>query len=316
MFSEQVGRHRPDPLTPNQNTLGRNWGSVKPFLLPNDAETDAPLRAPYDLGSVDYKNDFDEVYKCGRSSNPLGDAALRQKAITGIFWGYDGSNKLGTPPRLYNQVVVETAEFKALDPFGKLNVLAAINAAMADAGIAAWFWKYRYDRWRPVVGIREAVAHWGPKGAGVAGATDPDPFWLPLGAPASNPIDGKPLPNNFTPNFPAYPSGHSTFGSACFETFAALVHKSPNDITFSFVSDEFNGVTTDNRGTARPKYEQTMTLANAIEQNGESRVFLGVHWRDDAVGGKKVGDQVAKAAISKFGGTVPKHLSGVVRRGN
>jgi vanadium chloroperoxidase len=40
---------------------------------------------------------------------------------------------------------------------------------------------------------------------------DCQPDWLPLGAPLTN-ATGK----NFTPHFPAYPSGHATFGAAAF----------------------------------------------------------------------------------------------------
>ena len=36
---------------------------------------------------------------------------------------------------------------------------------------------------------------------------------MPLGAPASN-LNGP----NFTPPFPAYPSGHAVFGGALFQT--------------------------------------------------------------------------------------------------
>jgi hypothetical protein len=49
---------------------------------------------------------------------------------------------------------------------------------------------------------------------------DADPFWLSLGAPATNEelAGGKPAKKNFTPPFPAYPSGHATFGAAAFQS--------------------------------------------------------------------------------------------------
>ena len=40
-----------------------------------------------------------------------------------------------------------------------------------------------------------------------------DSTWRPLGAPKTNPLPGE---NNFTPPFPAYTSGHATFGGATF----------------------------------------------------------------------------------------------------
>ena len=48
-------------------------------------------------------------------------------------------------------------------------LLALVNVAMADAGIAVWESKYHYQVWRPVTGIREAGEGTGPTGLGVAG---------------------------------------------------------------------------------------------------------------------------------------------------
>jgi hypothetical protein len=72
-----------------------------------------------------------------------------------------------------------------------------------------------------------------------------DPTWTPLGAPASNTLGP-----NFTPPFPAYPSGHATFGGTLFQVMRRFF--GTNDIAFTFVSDEFNGVTLDNLGNPRP----------------------------------------------------------------
>jgi PAP2 superfamily len=300
LYNPAPGRHRPDPLDPQQQALGRTWGLVTPFVL-NDVPLDAPLSPPPALSSPAYATAFNQVLTDGKN-----DIIDREpdKGVTGIFWGYDGANKIGVPPRIYNQVVREISEFKSLPPHQQVRVLTAINVAMADAGIAAWYWKYQYDFWRPVVGIREADAGWGPTGAGDGNSgTTVDPFWLPLGAPRSNPF---PEPkfgaagSNVTPNFPAYPSGHATFGSACFEAAATLLGLAPEDITVTFVSDEFNGKTTDNTGTARPRNKETFTLRQAIEDNKISRIYLGVHWIFDATGGEDVGIAIANKVSAAF----------------
>ena len=304
MFNPEPGHHRRDPLDPKQKALGRNWGKVKPFAI-GSVVTDAPLARQPDLTSENYALAFDQVIELGKNDTINRDRDFREQAAIGIFWGYDGSNKLGTPPRLYNQIVRQISEFKALTHDKQIQVLTAINVAMADAGIAAWYWKYEYDFWRPVVAIREADTGFGSteKGDGNHLRKAGDPFWLPLGAPRSNPAL-PPIPgaggSNFTPNFPAYPSGHATFGSACFETAAALLNKRPEDIRLNFVSDEFNGVTTDNTGATRPRWEQTFTLREAIEQNKISRIYLGVHWIFDATGGETVGKAIADKVTAAF----------------
>jgi membrane-associated phospholipid phosphatase len=302
-FDTAPGRHRPDPLQPGQKTLGRTWGLVTPFVLKNVA-ADAFLGQPFALNSYEYAQSFNQVLQFGKSDIVESkDPAVRKKALIGIFWGYDGVNKLGTPPRLYNQVVRDIEGFTMLPHAQQVKILTAINVAMADAGIAAWYWKYEYDFWRPVLGIREADGGFGPTGNGDGNTgTIGDPFWLPLGAPNSNP----PTPvfgakgSNLTPPFPAYPSGHSTFGSACFEVVASLLGKRPEDVWVTFVSDEFNGITTDNTGATRPKWSQKFNLREAIDQNAISRIYLGVHWSFDATGGATVGNAVAAKVFDAF----------------
>ena len=51
-----------------------------------------------------------------------------------------------------------------------------------------------------------------------------------------------------------------------------------------FVSDELNGESTDNKGTVRPRHVRNFPdgLWRMIEENGRSRVYLGVHWVFDA----------------------------------
>jgi len=156
---------------------------------------------------------------------------------------------------------------------------------MGDAGILAWDQKYVHDLWRPVVAIREHDPSLGPTATGNnVLSQDADPFWLPLGAPNTN-STGK----NFTPPFPAYPSGHATFGAAALHITRRFygVNSRSNDTLFdgiTFVSDEFNGINRDNKGTVRPKHVRSFPggLWQMIIENGLSRVFLGVHWVFDA----------------------------------
>jgi len=109
---------------------------------------------------------------------------------------------------------------------------------------------------------------------------------LPLGAPRTN-VMGK----NVTPPFPAYPSGHATFGAAAFHITrlfygAAIGDRNPDTLFdgLEFVSDELNGVNKDNKGTVRPRHVRNFPrgLWQMILQNGRSRVDLGVHWVFDA----------------------------------
>ena len=139
-----------------------------------------------------------------------------------------------------------------------------------------------------MTGIRESDPGTGPTGLGDDNAATPgDPTFSPLGAPASN-LSGP----NFTPPFPAYPSGHAGFGGALFETLRNFY--GTDQIAFTFVSDEYNGATRDNQGNVRPLRPRSFTsLSEAEEENGQSRIYLGIHWSFDKTAGIAQGRRVA-----------------------
>jgi LysM repeat protein len=219
------------------------------------------------------------------------------QTVAGIFWGYDGAVGLGTPPRLYNQIVREIAKSKNNTVAQNARLFALLNTAMADAGILCWEQKYVYEYWRPVTGIREHGGALGPEEAGgTAINSDADPWWLPLGAPNTNTLLREPFKpgavKNFTPPFPAYPSGHATFGAAALHITRRFFGVGASDTNpdtlvqdamsknMPFVSEEFNDVNQDHTGTVRPLHTREFNdgLWGMILENSRSRVFLGVHW--------------------------------------
>ena len=103
---------------------------------------------------------------------------------------------------------MQIADQRRLSAIQFARLLALVNVGMADAAMTIWESKYYYDFWRPVAGIRESDPGTGPTGLGDGNPdTIGDTNFMPLGAPASN-LTGP----NFTPPFPAYPSGHAGFG--------------------------------------------------------------------------------------------------------
>jgi len=285
----EPGMWREDPVSQKTIALGAYWGAVTPFVMGSGSQFRVP--PPPALDSTQYAVAFDEVKSLGGDGVLTPTVRSEQETISGIFWAYDGTPSLCAPPRLYNQIVVKIATDRGTNVVELARLLALVNVAMADAAIAIWDAKYFYEFWRPVTGIRESDPGTGPTGAGDGNpSTAGDPTFMPLGAPASN-LDGP----NFTPPFPSYPSGHAGFGGALFQTLRDFF--GTDAIAFTFVSDEFNGVTKDADGNGRPLMPRSFSsLSEAEEENGQSRIYLGIHWAFDKeegiAQGRQVGDYV------------------------
>jgi PAP2 superfamily len=280
------GEWRQDPISLSPIALGGYWGEVKLFIMKSAKQF--RVRRPPALKSPEYAAAFNEVKQLGGDGIVTPTVRTAEQTEIGIYWAYDGTPSLCAPPRLYNQIAVQIADQMSSDVVELARLLALVNVAMADAGIAIWESKYHYEYWRPVTGIREADAGTGPSGQGDRNpATLGDPIYSPLGAPASN-LNGP----NFTPPFPAYPSGHAGFGGALFQILRRFYDT--DNIPFTFVSDEFNGVTQDNDGNVRPLLPRSFSsLSEAEEENGQSRIYLGIHWAFDKTEGIAQGRRVA-----------------------
>lgn len=112
---------------------------------------------------------------------------------------------------------------------------AILGVAMADAGIACWRAKYRYWLLRP--------SHADPA------------ITVPIGLP----------------NFPAYPSGHSSFSGAAEVVLGTL-----------FPAD-------------------AAELHRFAEENGLSRIYGGVHYSFDNTAGLELGRRIAPLALASDG---------------
>ena len=282
------GIWRQDPISRHPLALGARWSEVAPFVMTSASQFRAP--PPPALDSPDYATAYDEVQRLGGDGITTPTERTDEGTEIGTFWAYDGMPSLCAPPRLYNQITLEIAEQMGSSLVETARLLALVNVAMADAGIAVWESKYHYVYWRPVAGIREAKS-----GAGDGNPlTSADPTYSPLGAPASN-LDGP----NFTPPFPAYPSGHAGFGGALFQTLRRFY--GTDEIPFQLVSDEFNGMTRDHSGNSRPMVLRSYpNLSTAEEENGQSRIYLGIHWSFDKTEGIRQGRRVADLVVDSL----------------
>ncbi|MCG3197010.1 MAG: hypothetical protein GHCLOJNM_01492 [bacterium] len=255
------GEWRPDP--PNFFTAyAPHWPRVKPFVLRSGAQFRPP--APPPLNSPDYTEAYNEVKAYGQLVSA---SRTDEQTQIGLFWAYDVGT-FGPPTILYNQNLQSIAALKGNSLEENARLFALANLAMGDAGIVSWDAKYAYNFWRPVTAIQQGDTDGNDDTIG-------DPSWLPLGAP------GRGIIPDFTPPFPAYTSGHATFGAATFKTLE--LYYGTDNLEFTLASEEIGGVT-----------RTFSSFSQAAEENGQSRIYLGIHWSFDKVYGISTGNQVAE----------------------
>jgi len=162
-----------DPISKHPLALGGRWSEVRPFVMESASQFRLP--PPPALDSAEYAAAFEEVTRLGGDGITTPTERTPDETSAGIYWAYDGLPSLCAPPRLYNQIAVQLAEEQGLDIVETARLLALMNVAMADSGIAAWETKYYYKFARPITAIRAAADDGNPETAG-------DTSFVPLGS--------------------------------------------------------------------------------------------------------------------------------------
>jgi hypothetical protein len=252
-----VGFWRPTSKVP---PMLPHWGETKPFAVKSVRAFRVP--APPKLTSDDYADEFEDVKSIG---GRLSRKRTAEQSIIAWFWNDNAGTC--TPPGHWNQIarVASLTCEETLTLAENARLFALLNLALADASIACWECKYRFELWRPVTAIREADRDGNER-------TQADAKWEPLLT---------------TPPFPSYTSGHSTFSGAA----AAVLEKFETDrgpafgdaFGFRIGSDDFQGT--------KRAYK---SFDDAAKEAGKSRIYGGIHYESDNREGLKLGRAVAE----------------------
>jgi len=165
-------------------------------------------------------------------------------------------------PLSWNRITNTVVRQMSLDSWQAARAFALVNFAMADAYIAGFEAKYEFRFWRPVTAIQNAASDGNE-------STEPDTTWQPF---------------LVTPPVPDYPSTHTLVGAAAAEIlidlFGDRIRYETTSLTLPGVSRSFRG------------------FWDAAEENGDSRVFAGIHFphavRDGQRQGRSIGRAVGK----------------------
>ncbi len=158
---------------------------------------------------------------------------------------------------------IQASSGERIGLFATARMFALLNMALADGYTAFMDAKYFYNFWRPYTAIRAAATDGNDN-------TTPDADWEPL------------LP---TPPVPDYPSGHCVLANA---SATVLAHFFGPHKPFSMVSS-----TASPAGAVR----SFNTYKEAADENADSRVRVGIHFRFACVAGQKMGDQIGKWTV-------------------
>jgi hypothetical protein len=169
-------------------------------------------------------------------------------------------------PAGWSRIVRIVAAQRGSDAWDSARLLALVNAAIADGYIAGADTRYHYDFWRPVSAIRDGDSDGNDATAGDAG-------WESY-------LNTPPLPD--------YPSTHSVAGGAAAAVLARFF--GTDQIAFTMTSGPpFPGITRSFTG-----------FSQASQENADSRVYAGIHFRTACQDGIKLGESIGRRAFTQY----------------
>jgi hypothetical protein len=181
------------------------------------------------------------------------DSAIRTAEQTSIArFWYENS------PAAWSRIAIVVADSRGLNLWDTARLLTLVNLAMADGYIAGFETKYDFNFWRPVTAIRAGDTDGND-------ATIADPNWSSL---------------LNTPAIPDYTSTHSVAGGASAEVLRRFFDH--DDVPFTTTSGvPFAGLT-----------RSYTSFSQAAAENGDSRVYAGIHFRSAVEDGIKQGEKI------------------------
>ena len=237
------------------------WGEVTPFTSSTSSQFDSG--PPYPLTSKRYAEDFNEVKRLG---GMVSERTAEQTEIA-LFW-------VESSPLAWNRMARGIAADRGLDLWESARLFGLLNMALTDGYIGTFEQKYVYNFWRPVTAIHRADEDNNP-------ATAPDPTWQPLVT---------------TPPIPDHDSGHSVEGGVAAEVMRRVF--GTDSVEFEVCSLTLPaGQTCDD---ASPVLRSFSRISDAAGENGESRIFVGFHFRHAVVDGVAHGSKIGAWAVSHF----------------
>ncbi len=262
--------------TSTAGALLPGWGNVDTFSINSTSGYTSSLPvssvANY-LTTEQYAADFNQVKDLGAHSSLTRTADQTSQAY---FWtGISGTVKV---PQLWNEIATNAAATAGLDVFDTARLFAAMNVAMADAGIAAFAQAYSTQFWRP----ETAIANGGDGFFDTDGNPDTmGDVWLPL-------ID--------SPSFPEYVATTAAYSAAAAAVLAEFLGDNHN---FSLGSD------IDSSGSIDMTRNYT-SFSQAADEAAQSGIYAGIQFGTSVTDAQALGGDIASQVVASNFAPVPE----------
>jgi hypothetical protein len=242
------------------------WGKVTPFVLRQSSQFRSG--PPYRVGSKKYAADFNEIKSLGGDDVTTPSARTEEQTQIGLFW-------IESSPLAWNRIARSVSASTGLDLWENARLFGLLNMAMADGYIGSWETKYHYNFWRPVTAIRLAETDGNPD-------TEGDPTWTPLQP---------------TYPMPDHDSGHAVEGGVAAEVLKQFfgtdhISFSACSLTLPLVEEQCGG--------ASEVLRSFENFTEAAEENGVSRILIGIHFRKAVEDGIEHGRKIGNRAVNRF----------------
>jgi PAP2 superfamily len=247
------------------------WAKVTPFVMTSPSQLRPP--PPYDLRSKKYAIDFNELKELGDIDSKTRNADQTEIAF---FW-FENS------PFKWNRIARTVSTSAGLGVWENARLFALLNVAEADGYIGNWESKQFYNRWRPSTAVHLADIDGNP-------LTTADKTWVPLWGSSGG--------------TPEYDSGHTIEGAAAATVLADVLgtdNVSFTDCSTSFVVSRVTDFTPeDNCDGAHPITRDYTSFSQAAWENGNSRIYVGWHFRNAVESGFRHGTKLGSRAVNHF----------------
>ncbi|MEM7570570.1 MAG: vanadium-dependent haloperoxidase, partial [Pseudomonadota bacterium] len=203
----------PGPAFPTYSRpLFPGAGKIKPWTMKSEGQ----FRSDdfYDPRSPEFAEEFENIRTLGGADSTI---RTEDESEIALFWE-DGPWGI-TPPGHFLLIAIQVLQDKPMTFIERARAFALMGMTQSDAAVNAWDNKYHYDIIRPETAIRSRASAF------------------------NNPDDRVKAQRNWrsyipTPEFPAYTSGHSTFGGVGVEitklflgtSKVSFSHESPDQV--------------------------------------------------------------------------------------